>query len=66
MQSSPQIHYIFWKSWNHNNKYFRYFILSKEFEFKENKESTSLFLAGTLQPEMLNPMSNQSLIFSFL
>ena len=49
-----------------NSKFYPKVYMILEFEFKENKERTSLFLAGTLQPEMLNPMSNQSLIFSFL
>lgn len=56
---------LFWVSMR-NSKFYPKVYMILEFEFKENKESTSLFLAGTLQPEMLNPMSNQSLVFSFL
>lgn len=56
---------LFWVSMR-NSKFYPKVYMILEFEYKENKERTSLFLAGTLQPEMLNPMSNQSLIFSFL
>lgn len=49
-----------------NSKLYPKVYMILEFELKENKERTSLFLSGTLQPEMLNPVSNQSLIFSFL
>ena len=56
---------LFWVSMRNSKLYPKVYMIL-EFELKENKERTSLFLSGTLQPEMLNPVSNQSLIFSFL